>query len=496
LTQSRKGRAVELLQVGQPGIGKQALLLTARHHACEALASYALEGFLQEAISESPAAEEFRKKYVLYAVPFVDKDGVEEGDQGKGRKPHDHNRDYGEAPLYPEIQAIEKLADEKKITFSMDLHCPYIKGDIHEAFHFLGLGVPHVKDNLTEWISWMSEERPPQVMAPLQFLVDPKKPNAVNKSINSHYFATRDGVLLAATLEIPYNQTDLSLNADMLRAYGAAMLQAWNHMAFVATDGGTREGSSYSDLEKWRYQFRSTYRREPDKTAAALQAQIDDPKTTPLYRAEALIGLAKVRAQQKRYADAAASCTAALKVDGVMNSQRAEATILRMQVLAEAPDSATTAFAANLEEALRFPYLSKRQQTQLYEAAVDFHQSRKQYEDAIAAARQQFTVAADYQQGQILNRVAALYELQMQPDKALATRREAVALLKAQIGDKANRSVFGATMVKEYFAAVMAVPTSTLAEKKAAADLVLNHDIVLPADKEKVRKQIEALAAP
>src|SRR5207302_5277702 len=63
--------------------------------------------------------------------------------------------------------------------YSLDLHCPFLKGDIHEAFHFLGLGVPHIKDNLNEWSAWLKEERPQLAMTPLNLLVDPLKPNAI-----------------------------------------------------------------------------------------------------------------------------------------------------------------------------------------------------------------------------------------------------------------------------------------------------------------------------
>ncbi len=93
LTKSRDGRDVELLQIGKPTDRTQPVLVTARHHAAETMASFVLEGFLKEAMSETPEALEFRRNFLLFAVPFVDKDGVEEGDQGKNRKPHDHNRD-------------------------------------------------------------------------------------------------------------------------------------------------------------------------------------------------------------------------------------------------------------------------------------------------------------------------------------------------------------------------------------------------------------------
>ena len=44
-------------------------------------------------------------------VPFVDKDGVEEGDQGKNRAPRDHNRDYAGASMYPETGALRELGE-------------------------------------------------------------------------------------------------------------------------------------------------------------------------------------------------------------------------------------------------------------------------------------------------------------------------------------------------------------------------------------------------
>ena len=145
LTKTRKGTSVDLLKIGKPGPGVSPILVTARHHACESTASYVLEGFLQEALSESLAGKEFRKRHVLFAVPIVDKDGVEAGDQGKNRMPHDHNRDYGDNPIYPEIQAISDIANKYKIHFAIDFHCPALRGDIHKAMHFLGLadGLSH-----------------------------------------------------------------------------------------------------------------------------------------------------------------------------------------------------------------------------------------------------------------------------------------------------------------------------------------------------------------
>jgi len=80
LTRSRKGREVVALQIGTAAPGREPVLVTGRHHAAETMASFLLEGFLQEAMSDSPAGKAFRSRHVLFAVPLVDTDGVEEGD--------------------------------------------------------------------------------------------------------------------------------------------------------------------------------------------------------------------------------------------------------------------------------------------------------------------------------------------------------------------------------------------------------------------------------
>ena len=119
LCQSRKGRSVPYLTFGE---GEQTLFLTARHHACESTGSYVLEGVLSALLQHSLANTR------VICVPFVDYDGVIEGDQGKNRSPHDHNRDYIDAPLYPETTAIMELADTYGCHMAFDFHSPWHKG--------------------------------------------------------------------------------------------------------------------------------------------------------------------------------------------------------------------------------------------------------------------------------------------------------------------------------------------------------------------------------
>ena len=139
LCRSRKGRNVELVTIRE-GSPNHTVLLTSRHHAGEMMATHALEGILRAVLADSEFGREFRRTAALYAVPFVDKDGVEEGDQGKNRIPHDHARDYQDPGLYPETRALRRMIEERKIDFILDLHCPWIYGDWNEVSYMVGSG--------------------------------------------------------------------------------------------------------------------------------------------------------------------------------------------------------------------------------------------------------------------------------------------------------------------------------------------------------------------
>lgn len=116
LCKSSKGRSVPCLSVGEGGTR---IMLTARHHACESPGSFVLEGLLDGLLAEPIPDTQ------LFAVPFVDYDGVVDGDQGKGRWPYDHNRDYApeKESIYPECAAIRRAAEEG-CHYAFDFHAP------------------------------------------------------------------------------------------------------------------------------------------------------------------------------------------------------------------------------------------------------------------------------------------------------------------------------------------------------------------------------------
>ena len=117
LCTSRKGRPVPFVTFGS---GSRRMILTSRHHACESTGSYVLEGVL-DGLLQHPVED-----LQVICVPFVDYDGVVDGDQGKYRLPRDHECDYGRdvPPIYPETAAIRALA-APGVTYAFDFHSPW-----------------------------------------------------------------------------------------------------------------------------------------------------------------------------------------------------------------------------------------------------------------------------------------------------------------------------------------------------------------------------------
>lgn len=115
---TEKGRSVPCFRFGN---GDKYMVLTARHHACESTGSYVLEGVLEELAKELP------RDVSVFCVPFVDYDGVLDGDQGKRRNGHDHNGEYApcDIPVYPESAAIGEFIENHNVVYGFDFHSPW-----------------------------------------------------------------------------------------------------------------------------------------------------------------------------------------------------------------------------------------------------------------------------------------------------------------------------------------------------------------------------------
>ena len=138
LATTKAGRSVERVIIKpKSGTVKYKVLITTRHHACEMMGNYEMEGIIAEILKD-----EWLKNNVEFClIPFIDKDGVENGDQGKNRIPHDHNRDYTGVSIYSSVAALRDWVpvwSESKLVVTLDLHCPWIKAENNENIYVVG----------------------------------------------------------------------------------------------------------------------------------------------------------------------------------------------------------------------------------------------------------------------------------------------------------------------------------------------------------------------
>jgi hypothetical protein len=236
LCATRRGRVAERLHVGVlDGDPAHRVLLTARHHACESMASYVLEGLLAAALDNTEDGRWYRENVEILAIPFVDKDGVEDGDQGKNRKPYDHNRDYKGASIYPTVAAIRSLVpawSQGRLHAAIDLHCPWIRGPRNEVIYMVGRSEPE---------AWQQQMALGQIIQQLQQgrLVYRAADNlpfgqAWNTAENygdrmsfSMWAVQQKGIRVATSFEIPYaNAAGRRVDADSARSFGRDLARA------------------------------------------------------------------------------------------------------------------------------------------------------------------------------------------------------------------------------------------------------------------------------
>lgn len=133
LARSEDRRDVRLLWLKAGRAPRRRVVLTARHHACEAVGSLLLEAVLDSVLDLRNEGVGWAHDTEVLAVPFVDIDGVVRGDQGKARLPHDHNRDYGRDSRYACVRALRRapVFDELPCV-ALDLHTPGLVGPLEE----------------------------------------------------------------------------------------------------------------------------------------------------------------------------------------------------------------------------------------------------------------------------------------------------------------------------------------------------------------------------
>ena len=238
LCQTPKGRKVELLRLGRlDGDAEYCVLLTCRHHACEMIASYSLEGIMDEVLGDTNEGRWLRERMEFFLVPFMDKDGVEEGDQGKNRKPHDHNRDYDGESRYASVRAVRELVTRRlgsrKIAFALDLHCPSIRGPNNERIYFVGGPDQANWARVGEFAKVLEAEQ----RGPLHYRAADNLPygqawNTLEGLPRSfgRWAAAQPNVRVGTSLEIPYaNVSETTVTPQNARAFGHDLARALTH---------------------------------------------------------------------------------------------------------------------------------------------------------------------------------------------------------------------------------------------------------------------------
>ena len=235
LCRSRRGRSVPVLRLRE-GNPEETFLLTCRHHAQEAMASFAVEGLLRALASDAPRASAFRRAFEIVAVPFVDLDGVEAGDQGKNRRPHDHNRDYGApdgAHVHPETAAIARFIETRRPAGVLDLHCPWLRGgETNEQPYLVGARPERSREPTARFGALLEKHCPPQApfraddFVPFGVLWNKGVPPGSGMGLKS-WASGLDFVRLAQTIEIPFaNFREKTQTPETIRAFGAGIAAA------------------------------------------------------------------------------------------------------------------------------------------------------------------------------------------------------------------------------------------------------------------------------
>lgn len=237
---TNKGRLAEKLLVGKlDGEPDYRILLTSRHHCCEMMATIAMEGILATVLGDTELGAWFREHVQFFAVPFVDKDGVEDGDQGKNRRPHDHNRDYnGDTPagsIHPTIRAIREQVPawaQGRLDIALDMHCPHIRGPHNEEIYFPGGSDQENWAKVIRFSELIQRElRGPLPYDPANNLPFGQAWNVPSNSSQGNSFGrwaqSEDYIGMGGSIEIAYaNASGAEVNQETARLFGQDLARA------------------------------------------------------------------------------------------------------------------------------------------------------------------------------------------------------------------------------------------------------------------------------
>lgn len=120
------GRSINLLKIGNPN-AKDRILIIGRQHPPEVTGQLAMQAFIEDLNSDEPLAKKFRERFLIYLVPLMNPDGVDEGFWRHNAGGIDLNRDWS-AFHQPETKAVKDFLQKElagtntKLWFGLDFH--------------------------------------------------------------------------------------------------------------------------------------------------------------------------------------------------------------------------------------------------------------------------------------------------------------------------------------------------------------------------------------
>lgn len=126
LCQSRQHRDIPMLATDAPAPDAPLVWVQARSHAFESHSSRLAAAFTRWLLGDE--GQRLCEGAMVCVIPMIDVDAVAMGSAGKGRSPHDPNRDYVQEH-YPQVAAIKRrltaLVEHHPLAFFIDVHSPW-----------------------------------------------------------------------------------------------------------------------------------------------------------------------------------------------------------------------------------------------------------------------------------------------------------------------------------------------------------------------------------
>ncbi len=135
LAKTRDGRSVNGIRIGDENAPHQ-VRVGSRHHAWEAGGSQVGRGFIRWYASDD--AKALRAKTCLHYIPIMDVDNAAIGAGGKEAMPRDHNRDWADEPIYPEVAAAQKRIAEIHAKHGLDAYIDLHNPGAGDGIFFFG----------------------------------------------------------------------------------------------------------------------------------------------------------------------------------------------------------------------------------------------------------------------------------------------------------------------------------------------------------------------